>query len=1016
MGDVPAIFNGQPIVVPKEKLGELEASGGHAAAPAEFEAAKAPPTKFLHPENLSVSGIASDAASRALAGERAEFRGRSEAFGVPVDTAAVGIASLFGDGAERSTREYLKSLDEKYPVESGLRGMVGNVEGAIGAAELTGGAAALGKVKGATGLAARAAYGGAENVLQATTRDVNEAALGDQKLNGEKILAAAPERFLIGGLLTGGFEAGAHGIGAASSALRGRAVPALEEGASRAIGREVGAEDTLAAGQQIRGLAGGEIPKGRAELADLLTGEQTAQRARGAAEHSSIVDALEGRHTSEAAGLRTRQEGARKTAYAAGDAGVAGVERQGADATLEAMARGGERVEGAELAGAERLRGAHGEAFDANMGAADALGRAGSTATHEEMAAAGHEVDRVIEHYDVMRHTLAEEHVAATDAAQALKRERITNAEKLHEAILEAEKHAGIKPKEAEATAARAVHGDILEHEDFGLMANDPGANAGTLEHYRSRRGGPADGPEHVSGLEENKNPFAYPGDALDPAAVLEKRIENLETLGGESAGQKVVRLKSLSDQLKVAHEDALAHVGTVEKASNDLEKQATRDIAQAGAAADARIASFQRTTGSAAREAEKVANKAMDRLHSVQKETAAAVEKARLLGHKEAAVVEKKAASAVAAAKADAEAARLSFEATTSKEHAQLAKAQAAELKKVPKLDTATNVDAFVTGAQESAKRAAEVPLVSGHAIWGTKFGFLLGHPVAAAGDLAASFAAGRARAAGNLFTARALHGLSDQISKVDDAIRAGTALILGRTGARAIGAAVSDGKDEAPKAPKTPSFEEVSKDLYAAQANPAILERRVQAALGDTAKSAPQTYGETLSAMQRANAFLVNMLPRPQRDPNTLTPQLEPGTVDATSQYEFMQSYKTVVDPLSIYRDVHDLSVTEQQVLAIEEVFPALYKQMQAEVDRQKMYLTKPIDYERAIHVGTLLGVITDEVLEPDFQSALASNYKDKAAAGASPGAGSQSPGSESKTAKSMMSASESVEGGSP
>jgi hypothetical protein len=123
-------------------------------------------------------------------------------------------------------------------------------------------------------------------------------------------------------------------------------------------------------------------------------------------------------------------------------------------------------------------------------------------------------------------------------------------------------------------------------------------------------------------------------------------------------------------------------------------------------------------------------------------------------------------------------------------------------------------------------------------------------------------------------------------------------------------------------------------------------------------------------------------------------------------------MQSARTIDEPLSLFEDVNDGSITQAQVQAIAEVYPNLYGRMRNEVKRQTVYLTSPVDYDREVHVGVLLGQVTNEVLDPDFQTLLRQAYEEKTEKAQSQNAGSGASGS--KAVKNMMSASESVEGG--
>lgn len=918
-GPVPvALADGTTGTIPAADVPQL-GEGDRILTPAEHEAAKAQATEQARP--LSVG----DAVDAEAAGMHGYYRGLGEAIGVPVDRAATGVASILGgEQGEARTRDYLKSIDEKHPVLSGWTGLLGNVGGAVAAAEVTKapGAVSQAPVAGLRGFASRAAMAGAENVVAATTKDLNEAALGNHEVNGDKLVAAAPERFVVGAAIGAGFEGVAHGLGAAYRGIAGKAIPALEEGANLAIGREVGDE---AAGARVRALMGGEVPKSRAQIADVLAAEQTAQRGKAVAERAGVLDALAGTQATEAATLSARQEAARAGLLRAGKQGVEAAEGAGAASVLDAMARGGARVEEAELAAAAR-RAAVGPALQ------------------EEMALAGRSVDQVAEHYLAVRAPLVEEHRAVMKVADEIAAERAANARELGE-VLAKGKEAGHAPNSISPSQFDEIIDTYL-----GITGHrgDPNARWAAEELLRKEY-----------------------GSALSEAGAT------------EATSAHVDRLKSLADQLETAHKEALSHADEITKAVSKVDKEAARGMEAAGRVADARIAAHQATTAREVGTAER------------------AIETARTTGQKEASAAQKKASLGVDQAREGAEAKRAKFEAGAAKEKASMAALHEKTVKKVPEASTVTDVDPLIEGMTAPAQETA--PLVSGQAALGAGLSLLHGNPVAAGLALTSSFAAGRVRAVNNLTRARVLRSVSEQITKVDDAIREGAALILGRAGARATAS-------EASAPPKLPPFEKVAANLMATQGNPDLVERQVRQALGDTANHAPETYQAALLTAQRVNAVLLDILPQPQRDPYSLTPQLDHGSVNATDEWEFMQSYKTILDPLSIFRDVHDGSATEQQVEVIGRAYPPLLEQMREEVNVQKQSLTKPVDYDRAIHVGTLLGVMTDEVLERDFQSMQFQSFKQKAQQGQAIGGKSGA----SKATKNMQSGSESLESG--
>lgn len=971
-----ALPDGTTGTLPAAEVPQLKGQGGRVLTPEEHAAAQADIAKSTGPVDLG--GIAKDYGETWLAGAHAAERGVGEAIGLPLDHGIAGIAELYGGpSARKSTTSYLRQLDEKHPIASGWMGMAGNIQGALGAAELTGSPTAISAnaERTAAGVAARMGASGVENVVQATTRDLNEAALGDKVANGEKLVADMPKHFIVGALLAGGFEAGAAGLEHGVAALARRGVPVLEDAASGAVGREVGlaGDEAVEAGGRIRGLNQGEIPRSKGELADVLTAEQGKLRGQGAEAHAGLLDALEGSQKTEAAALDAQHEGARKAAALAGEQGIQKAEAAGAETALEGAARGGAHVEEAELQGAARRQAAHIEAFDAqDAGIAAGERAAGGEALHAEMASAGRPVDQVAEHYGALRTTLSDEQMAAQRAVEEIAGERAANARELAEA-LERLKKGGAAP------AGKITPAEFDEMIDTYL---------GITGH----RGDPS-----TRWAAEELLLKEYGKDIADVA----------ETSG--IAGREVERLQALAGHLQEAHESAIKHAQQVAGVARSAESQAQKDIALAGRAADTRVTSFQKTTSREAVEAGRLATKAADRVRVVEAETAKAVEAARAIGQKEADKASRAAQKLVAEARDEAAAARANVEKVAAKEKAALAKTHEQQIKKVPKLSEKTDVDPLIKGMRGVQEENARRPAVSVSGGVGALFSVMHGNPLGALMSLGSSFAAGQARNQSNLLAARALRGLSTRLSAVDEAVRKGAASILGRTGASgAMSAERIHGREKG-----QPKFEDIANRLYAAQTNPMLIESGVRAALGDVAQQAPETYGQVLQTTQRAQAFLLSILPPAQKDPNSLTPHLEEGTVSETDKYDFMRAVRTVDDPLSIFQDVRNGSVTEQQVAAIEHVYPMLYDEMRQEVRYQTVYLTKPVDYDREIHVGTLLGVITNEVLEPEFQKTLYAAYKEKSAQGA-PASGGGSKPSNTGSAKSMMSASESVEGG--
>lgn len=929
MPEVPVVApDGTPGTLPESKVPELLRSQGRVMSPEEAaQTKKAIQTDIEEHRRLTAGELAKEAGQRKIAGTIGAARGVGEAFGVPTDQAATEVAALFGKKDE--AQSYLRGLQERYPVSSTLGETAGQVGGAVAGAELTGGApaarapTAFGRI--AQGAGSAALRGGVENTIIGTTHDMNEAALGKPDAAGEKIYARMPKHFIVGaaagGVIGGGFTAAGEAIAPVARAL----APVADRQASAAIGRELGekGEGAVAAGERVRGLVPNRgIPKSSAELVDTLTGEQNNLRRQAVEAYSARVGEAEAAQARAMGQLSIEEEAARKATAARGQRGIVAAEDAKSQGIFDAMAKGGEGVEGAELG----------------------IGRAKKVAEeglYNAVAEQGQRVNAVMEHYGALRSTLDNELLASKQIMERIAEERAANAK----AISELGKHADFDPVEEEALGIMGRKGDPTTHDAIAdFFANN-----------------------------------AYDFSANSPAVAA-----------------RGSHLNEMAAQLNAAFKSAEENHLQILAARRTLEDQAAHDIAQIGRAADARIATFQRDAarGVSAAEAE--------------------VGRARKVGKAGVKTAEKEGARGVSAAEKAAEKEGAAFERGAAKERARIGKAQAAEIKAIPKASEETGIDPLLAKAHESAKRAAEQPFVSGNAGLGAVLSLAHGNPLGAVASLLSSIAAGRARAQGNYLAARTLRSLGEQLGKVDQAIRKGAMSVVGRTATTGALAAKRQADEVKPAKTKQPSFQDVATHVREAQASPVILQNRVQAVMGPWSKEAPQVYAAVYATAFRAQEFLASKLPAPQKDAHSLTPHLESPDVSESEQYDFMQYVKALDDPPAAILAAKDGDITDQQVEAIQAVYPTIYEQMRVEIGHQLKTLQKPVEYDRAIHVGTLLGVTTDEVLDPEFQSTLSAAYQEKSDQGAP--LGSKARSAESKTGKSMMSTSERVERGEP
>lgn len=995
---------GQVESIPESSLARAqETTGARRATAAEVAEAKKP-TEFSPGETW-------------LAGQYATAKGTAEAIGIPIDAAATGIASLIGKEQEEKTRKYLRDLEEKHPLISGWQRTMGNVSGALGAAELLGapGAVSAGLPRGAAAVAGRAAYGGAENVVAATTRDINEASLGRSDANGDKLFANIPKHFAVGAGATLAFEGAGALAERGISALASKGGSALERGANRALGHEVGLSgaEAEAAGQQIRGLTGKhlgkEVPGKPSELASILETEQKSLRGEAEKTHAGQVATMEGEQAAERAALAERHAaglegientGSKMVSAAKYDAEIGalrraeGLARQadksageqfvGLRAAEEEATKG---VRAAEAEGVKGLEEAHGKAFDKHLALSDAEARATGSGYREEVARAREEFDQVFAHYEGLRNQMAGERQIAIQNVAKLERAAAENTAQLNRLI-------------NDSPMTEAMLQEQVDSVMSTMGTKDPWTRWATEQQLRSHY-------------------------ASELAATVNGSHE-----------MQISRARDLAQDLQKATQESVLHLKGVENAQLALENEAEKRIAAAAAKASQTVSSFQRGASREAEAAQKAVDVAMAKVRAAEADmsslidrarAAAAdkIEKARAIGTKEAeaarkaalkesSAAERAALLRVEGAKAEAAAAKKKYEKIAGRESKALKKSHEEALSKIPEPTGKTSIDDLIAGARERMKANELRPPVSGAALVGAGLSLAHGHPGAAVTALGTSFVAGRMRAHGNYIAAEAMLNLSKRLNSIDEAVKRGAAQLVAGTGAKGAMAAERAATSEEPKAKAKPSFDEVAAQVRAAQANPQLVERSVRAALGPAADHAPDTYAATLMAAHRAQLFLQNILPPPPIDANTLTPHLQHAEVDPTTKDTFMQSYEAINDPTDLFRQAKTGEITEQKVAAAQFVVPTLMQQMRGEIGNEISKLHAPIDYEREIYIGQLLGLQTNEVLTPQFQAAQQAAFNDKSASG-SP-VGSKPHSGESKTTKNMQSTSEKVERGEP
>lgn len=873
MAETTNVFNpatGKVEAIDTSSLGRAaEATGSHELSAREQEAWNHQQAEDARGNNFIESQIA---------GGVGKVRGLGEAVGIPTDAIAGSVGDAFGKGD--TVRGYINDLNRYHPIASTLGEIGGQTGGAIAAGELMGGGGGGGGL--VSRLAEAGARGGLENLVASSTHDINESALGNADLAGEKLFAQMPKHFAAG--FTGGIIGGAvgEGVGAAFSKL-GKELPgALDNQANRLVGKEFGGDAAL--GAELRAHVGG-VPKSSSEVTSALREEQSAFRKANQAETLASKDALAAKQTTEAAKLSAEQEARRARVLKESQAAI-------------------EELQSQHKAAREALDAQHGEAASA------------ATKLESELNTARQQVKNLAGDLDKVKGaTLPDSLSILREAnAQLAPGASLTPPSPTAQALFN---------EWADTFAAKYKAKDSLKFTDLQNVID------GLSVMERRQR--------VVSGWGEDPD-VAKTFAALKSAAQSEfdRASEATAASVSEAKSLSAARLRETIPQLEQAHANALEHVENIQGTIGKFDRIAATELKMAQREAAAQARQFERGV--------RTEDRAFDQ-------------------------------------------------------------ASRAEEKAIPKASKETPVDTLLG----KVKKPTEKPgLLESMGSTGLLVSLLHGNVAGAAMSAAGSFAAKTAASHGNLLAARTLSGLSDMIASSDGAI----ARLAGRATGKYVRQGIIDkAEDDHKPAPRSElTFDKVAKGVRDAQANPLILEQRVRQVAGPWAQQAPAVYASLLASQQRMQAFLESKLPLPRTDSLSPTPQLEHDDLSDSEKYDFLQYAKGASDPIQAMRDVVDGHGTEQQVEAVEAVYPGLYKQTQEEVKRALAMVRSPLDYERLNNIGTLLQMDTSEVMTGDFQSMQSDMYSSRENSEKVPG-GSKPRGVNSRLSKSMMSAGDQI-----
>ena len=196
---------------------------------------------------------------------------------------------------------------------------------------------------------------------------------------------------------------------------------------------------------------------------------------------------------------------------------------------------------------------------------------------------------------------------------------------------------------------------------------------------------------------------------------------------------------------------------------------------------------------------------------------------------------------------------------------------------------------------------------------------------------------------------------------------------------------------KDEEFETPRA-RYEERAKQVAVASSLPKVEAEHVARVLGPSIGThAPNTMGAMAKTAQAGTAYLAAHLPKTAKA-NPLTPQLERPKVSDAEMTRFLKVAAVVDNPTSILQDLHNGTVTRDQVDAMKKVYPQMYEEMRTKVMVRLTDQKADIPYSAKVQLGLLLDLPSDPSLSAQsvkqYQSTF--NKNPKQGAGQSPSAG--------------------------
>jgi hypothetical protein len=256
-------------------------------------------------------------------------------------------------------------------------------------------------------------------------------------------------------------------------------------------------------------------------------------------------------------------------------------------------------------------------------------------------------------------------------------------------------------------------------------------------------------------------------------------------------------------------------------------------------------------------------------------------------------------------------------------------------------------------------------------------------GHPMAALGAIPVAMATEAVKYHGNAYAALMLDrlakfgGISKAAGEFDGEIDAAVNKVLSgkRSGIKRVAMEAGSDALEAVARKRTASDREYkaeeSRVRQLAAMAPALVAEHLQDRTGPLATHMPGVAAKVVQMAMAQTKYLASKLPpEPMTAQASLTPQLSKTQATQAEKATLLRAVAAVEGgPPAIMKRLGKGAVTPEDVEVLRDFYPKSFEEIQHKIMAKCADRTKPLDFQTRIQLGTLFGVPTDPMLQPQF-----------------------------------------------